>query len=535
MLTGCALLFMLTLGGVSCDEEEGYRTGVPTEPPAQELVLGLEISSLTAAAGDSLTLAVSVPAELDRALGAVLGRLHLDTAKLQLIGEVVADSVTIVSVNPRTLNDGYLRLFAVSPRGLNQRLVVLGFEVTGAGYEAGLSFTAEQVWDSAGKKLEPPIVAPGVSLATDLPPASAARAEADERIELTGPKPTGPLYPRLLGDALVDQDIDRFDSRRVSDIVSGKSPMPPAGSDDFYSADVTRDTVIDGDDAMFLSEYVAGVPVPQPVGEPIRRVLPFPDLEIDFDALVMRNEIKIGFNEGVGEERALFLVDSIAASLGGFFDVFVGNFITHYTVRWPHDPQIDARQVAEQVEALPEVDLAYQGGFVTPGHRAPNDGGWDGYPQGPHAQEIFWHWGGDRQTTGSNWAWKAVDLPLAWSCQDSSDVRVGIVDIAFTGDSTVLHNDLTRGRVRFHYELPDTGRIPRRLTRVAGPAAEPEPFEHGLRVAGVLGANGNNQLGLTGVVWGGAAEIALYQAPFTAQPFPAPLPSRALVVELLEP
>lgn len=419
------------------------------------------------------------------------------------------------------LEDGYLRFIAVNPRGLSRRMVVLAFEITG-GYEAGLSFTAEQAWDSAGKKLEPPIVAPGVSLATDLPPASTARAEADERIELTGPKATGPLYPRLLGDAIVDQDIDRFDSRRVSDIVSGKEPMPPAGSDDFYSADVTRDTVIDGDDVMFLSEYVDGVPVPQPVGEPIRRVLPFPDLEIDFDALVMRNEITIVFHEAVGQERALFLVDSIAASLQGFFHVFEGNFITQYDVRWPYDPQIDARQVAEAVEALPEVKSAARGGYGAPGHRAPDDRGWDGYPQGPHAREIFWHWGGDRQTTGSNWAWKAANLPLAWSCQDSSDVPVGIVDIAFTCDTTVLHRDLSHGNVRFHFEYPDTGDFPRQPILVAGPAPEPEPFEHGLRVAGVLGADGNNQLDLTGVVWRGAAEVSLYQTPFNVQPGSVP-------------
>ncbi len=87
----------------------------------------------------------------------------------------------------------------------------------------------------------------------------------------------------------------------------------------------------------------------------------------------------------------------------------------------------------------------------------------------------------------SQWAIDKIQLPQAWGITTgSSSVKVGIIDSGIYGN----HPDLTN---RVNQTLGDvfTG-IGTKLTDEAG---------HGTAVAGVVGAEGNNSMGITGVCW----------------------------------
>ncbi|MFH1657294.1 MAG: S8 family serine peptidase, partial [bacterium] len=79
---------------------------------------------------------------------------------------------------------------------------------------------------------------------------------------------------------------------------------------------------------------------------------------------------------------------------------------------------------------------------------------------------------------GANWAWEFVKLPSAWNyTTGNKNVKIGIVDTSF--DS--LHEDLRENIFLPFITIPWD--------------------EHGTAVAGIVGAKGNNDKGITGVMW----------------------------------
>lgn len=87
----------------------------------------------------------------------------------------------------------------------------------------------------------------------------------------------------------------------------------------------------------------------------------------------------------------------------------------------------------------------------------------------------------------SQWAVSKINLPEAWNISTgSSSVNVGIIDTGIMGD----HPDLTN-RVNRTLSMDFTG----------GNSPLTDPDGHGTHVAGIIGAEGNNSIGVVGVCW----------------------------------
>jgi hypothetical protein len=132
-----------------------------------------------------------------------------------------------------------------------------------------------------------------------------------------------------------------------------------------------------------------------------------------------------------------------------------------------------------QLESLPQVAVSSYDFRMRPVYRIPNDSaGWD-----------VWHLNHDT-LSGGNWNMEAVHAPMAWGCETgSSSTRVGVVD-GF--DTMPPPADLS------HLSVFRIAAVPRIADR-----------RHGIEVASVLGATGNNHSGITGVMWD--AEIDGYE------------------------
>jgi subtilase family protein len=125
----------------------------------------------------------------------------------------------------------------------------------------------------------------------------------------------------------------------------------------------------------------------------------------------------------------------------------------------------------QQLESLPQVQLATYEFDVAPMFRRPAD----------NATWSSWHI--DRKSLSSeNWALEAVLAPMAWGCSTGdSTLKVAVVDYGLP--SLPPGHDLA---MTIH---PAPGGI------------NPAPREHGIGVASVLAARGNNNQGMTGMMW----------------------------------
>ena len=93
------------------------------------------------------------------------------------------------------------------------------------------------------------------------------------------------------------------------------------------------------------------------------------------------------------------------------------------------------------------------------------------------------------------WSREIIDAPLAWGCETgSADVQIAIVDDGFQ-------------------RIPD---LDGNIQKLAGlppvPEMDPDNPYHGTQVAAILGAEGDNQLGITGMMW--TAGLRLYDWTF---------------------
>ncbi len=99
--------------------------------------------------------------------------------------------------------------------------------------------------------------------------------------------------------------------------------------------------------------------------------------------------------------------------------------------------------------------------------KVPNDGlGW---------KTADWD---EEHPGGANWAWEFIKLPTAWNITNGSkDVKIGVVDLGFD----IKHEDL-KDNIDSSISIQSVD-------------------EHGTHVTGIIGAKGNNSIGISGVMW----------------------------------
>ena len=178
-------------------------------------------------------------------------------------------------------------------------------------------------------------------------------------------------------------------------------------------------------------------------------------------------------------------IDSIGATLVG--GVKLGRYNSIYLVRIPADPTNNrVFDAAKRLRRFPGVRFAAPD-FVTIrplAYQRPNDGpGWQRASWKINPHDVYASPGAD-----TNWAFEAIGAPLAWGCSTGRPTtKIGIIDMGIHRNSDLTPNILWAG---------DT----------MSPTSD-TLFPHGTAVASLVAAVGNNDSGITGMMWQGSLEL----------------------------
>jgi subtilisin family serine protease len=190
------------------------------------------------------------------------------------------------------------------------------------------------------------------------------------------------------------------------------------------------------------------------------------------------DEALVAFKEGTTDSEKLAIISKYSGIfLGGNRELGL------YQVVFPEISDVTAldEQIA-QLSTETGVDAATRSWVLT-ARRTPDSGN-DPAWLVPRIDE--WN---EQDPRGDNSALEYIRLPSAWDISTGSKaIRVGIVDTAFD----FQHEDL-RGNITDAQNIPFT-----------------TGDDHGTAVAGIVGATGNNNVGMTGVMW--SASLQLYGA-----------------------
>lgn len=183
----------------------------------------------------------------------------------------------------------------------------------------------------------------------------------------------------------------------------------------------------------------------------------------------LKNIVIVQFKAGTSQAQRQTAVDAVGGSVVG--GVRPGSGEGHYYLSIPDTTRgAQLLTAARALNGLVQVELATVEFAVTPSLRKPKDGpNW-----------TNWHLGRDT-LTGQNWALEAIFAPLAWGCASGSTAdTIAIVDGGFPGPLPVDLNTMS----------------------VAGPPSGLVPADsfHGLSMASIIGARGDNGTGMTGVM-----------------------------------
>jgi len=121
--------------------------------------------------------------------------------------------------------------------------------------------------------------------------------------------------------------------------------------------------------------------------------------------------------------------------------------------------------------SLPQVDIAAFTDQVSPAYLRPHDGSsWTARSLSP-----------DSIGTETNWALEAIDAPYAWGCSTGDTAtHVSMIDHAF--NNAELSTNVTSG-------ASSLGAFPT------------DPIQHGTMISAIVAARGNDNIGITGVMW----------------------------------
>ena len=181
----------------------------------------------------------------------------------------------------------------------------------------------------------------------------------------------------------------------------------------------------------------------------------------------VNNIIVIFFRNGTTQEEKNAVVSAINGEVAGRFDT-----VDQYQVRVKASTFDELNRLCDTVNGFDcvlaaTIDLAMEvstDAIVVPDDKWQND-----------------DWS-ETRPGGNNWWLEAIQAPSAWNYNDRLEsIKIGVVDNGFdTG-----HEDL-KNKLSFPSEAVQ---------------AVNSSEEHGTHVAGIIGAEANNQKGITGIVW----------------------------------
>lgn len=142
-----------------------------------------------------------------------------------------------------------------------------------------------------------------------------------------------------------------------------------------------------------------------------------------------------------------------------------------YFMQTPNNSAAALDTAINRLKTLPQVQAVSPTAKLSPGYLHPHDGpGW-----------TSWRLSPDSTGTEDNWAQEAIDAPYAWGCSTGDvNTQVSVIDHAF--NNAELSNNVASG------------------ANVLG-AFSTDPLQHGTMTSALIAAEGNDNVGVTGVMW----------------------------------
>lgn len=187
-----------------------------------------------------------------------------------------------------------------------------------------------------------------------------------------------------------------------------------------------------------------------------------------------RQILVVAFHEGTSQQQRDQAIDSVRGRIVGGRHTGVPE--AYYYVFLPHATTAEPFRTARMtLSSLPQVAIAALHSIDpmdSASYLSPRDGPgeWRTWKVNPDS------------ALGANWALEAIGAPLAWGCSVGDTLStIGMADDGI------------------HLDVPDlTGNIAATKS-VAWP--DPSTEDHGIRVASIVAAAGNNDTGMTGAMW----------------------------------
>ena len=189
------------------------------------------------------------------------------------------------------------------------------------------------------------------------------------------------------------------------------------------------------------------------------------------------NIIIVVFKKGVPESRRLEIASSINGTL--IVNPFGGDDVK---IKIPSKTYSEIEKIVAELEKLDDVDFAMVNTYIQHDiNYEPNDP----WKEGSKKNKIDWNetYFGDSEEgqnpSFSNWGLRAIQVSSAWEYKDKFEhIKIGVIDNGFDTN----HPDL---KVTFPYPWMEYLN---------------DKENHGTHVAGIIGANGDNKKGITGIV-----------------------------------
>jgi hypothetical protein len=201
-------------------------------------------------------------------------------------------------------------------------------------------------------------------------------------------------------------------------------------------------------------------------------------VEEETGRLVVEDEIWITFSTYTSDDNIKTIIDSIGGVIVG-----VVPRTNTYQVRIQATEETEYLEtILSQLEEIEEVVYTIQAWFDEA--QAENYGDHGQIPSDEYPSNSW----NEEKPAGNNSSFEHIELPSAWGITTGDDtLKIGVVEPAFFDHR---HIDL--------------------LDNVPNPPSKesPEVFvKHGTSVAGIIGAQGDNNIGVTGVMWDASLEL----------------------------
>lgn len=190
---------------------------------------------------------------------------------------------------------------------------------------------------------------------------------------------------------------------------------------------------------------------------------------VDEKTAFINDAITVFFTDEASDEEKRDVIESVGGEIVGEAD-----FLNQYEVKIKHSELEEITSLCDELMANENVEFATCTPMTDVQPNSIPDDPWTGYPDWDDDVLNSWY-------RPSNWWIKAIDADKAWDYQDKmSHIKIGLVDSGFDTE----HEEL-KGKITFPSKFFEKHNA---------------PDDHGTHVAGIIAAERDNGIGISGLV-----------------------------------